>query len=83
MIGADLLKAERAIYYTALDILQKEKIPEDLWALIIDSAAGRIKDHSLTRVAMEQLDWRQRALEAKGAEVASDEARQRGDVGGQ
>ena len=83
MIGADLLKAERAIYYTALDVLQKEEIPEDLWALIIDSAAGRIKDHALTRIAMDQLDWRQRALDTKGAEIASDDAGQRGDVGGQ
>ena len=83
MIGADLIKAERGIYYMALDVLQQEEIPEDLWAIIIDSVAGRIKDSSLTRIAMDQLDWRRRAIDAKGAESASDDAGQRGDVGGQ
>ena len=65
MIGADLLKAERAIYYAALDILNGEELPEDMWAVVMDGAAGMVKDASLTAIAMQQLDWRQKALDSE------------------
>lgn len=80
MIGSDLIKAERAIYYMAIDILHQEEIPEDMWALVIDSAAGHVKDTSLTAIAMQELDWRQKAVESKmEAENARDDRGENGD----
>lgn len=82
MLGADLIKAERGIYYMVLDVLQKEQIPEDLWPLVVDSAAGHVKDLALTKIAMSEIDWRQKALDAEAKEVrdaCGDAARQDGE----
>lgn len=71
MLGTDLAKAQRAVYAAAVEILSAEEIPDDLWAVVIDAAAGQVKDFALAAIAMEALDWRGKALEG-GADARDD-----------
>lgn len=51
MDGMTLLRVERGIYYAALEMLTRSEVPSDLWPLVIDSAAGRIKDDAITALS--------------------------------
>lgn len=72
MLGSDLVKVERAVLYAAIEILRGENIPEDLWAVVIDAAAGQVKDYAMTAIALESLDWRAKAI-GKEADDAGDD----------
>lgn len=52
MDAITILKAERVIYYAMMQTLQTNGVPRELWPLVVDSAAGRIKDESVTTLAM-------------------------------
>ena len=52
MDATDILKAERAVYYASINTLVGSDIPRELWPLVMDSAAGRIKDECITALAV-------------------------------
>jgi hypothetical protein len=72
MTGIELLKAERAIYYAALNVLTNEGIPRDVWPLVMDSAAGRVKDESLTYISMQALAAEDKSRQTDDEKEASD-----------
>lgn len=68
MTGIELMKAERGVYYAVLQILTGEGVPRDMWPLVVDSAAGRIKDEAMTYVAMAAHDAMAKASKTEDKE---------------
>lgn len=61
MDATDVLRAERAVYYAMLGTLAESGVPRELWPVVADSAAGRIKDDAIT------------ALVARGGDKEADD----------
>ena len=52
MTGPQMTGVQRALYYAMLQVLNGEDVPIDLWPVLVDGAAGRVKDEALTVYAV-------------------------------
>ena len=59
MDATELIKIERGIYYAALNALASSDAPRELWPMLLDSATGRLKDETITTLAMRVLEGSQ------------------------